>query len=453
MNFEILSDYLQLNTLTIIMSAFVLLISLIIQLFSSNYLRGDRKQLEFFLALNTLSISIVVAILSAHIWLFFVFWIISNLLLVKLMVHEDSWKQARKSGLLTMKYFSFGFLALFIATATLNLKFGINTFDEIIDLQYSKHFGIIQALIFILIFITAAIQSAQVPFGKWLESSLNSPTPVSAFMHAGLVNGGAIILLKYYPLITENINLFNFIFIVGSISAIYGSLVMMLQSKIKNKLACSTIGQMGFMFMEIGAGLVPAALGHLMMHGFFKGFLFLSSGAAAQKIKISKEENQPLLSFILALILGFASSIVFIYFSHLPFDFEDTRSLIVLFIFMSFTQFAYSFFKASHSFIVKLISIPVAIFTALAYGLFVHKFELMGHLLDLNYIVKINSLHYLVLALFVIAWLINVAISSRLKFYRLLPQEFLDACYVKLINISKPESSTVTSLRQEYNYK
>jgi len=129
-----------------------------------------------------------------------------------------------------------------------------------------------------LLIITAAIiQSAIYPFHRWLLSSMTAPTPASALMHAGFVNGSGILLALFSSVVITSGTL-TLIFIVGGLTAVIAQFTKLLQVNVKQKLACSTIAQMGFMIMQCGLGFFNAAVVHLILHGFYKAYLFLSSG-------------------------------------------------------------------------------------------------------------------------------------------------------------------------------
>ncbi|MGV2333173.1 MAG UNVERIFIED_CONTAM: hypothetical protein LVR18_03255 [Planctomycetaceae bacterium] len=157
---------------------------------------------------------------------------------------------------------------------------GYTHFTEILSSTFEKSIGYYFAMI--LIVVGAIMQSALFPFHKWLLSSLNSPTPVSSMMHAGIVNGGGYLLIKLAPLYNHDVLILNVIFMAGFTSAFIGTIWKLIQNNNKNMLACSTLAQMGCMIMEIGMGFFSVALAHITLHSMFKSYLFLASGSAAE---------------------------------------------------------------------------------------------------------------------------------------------------------------------------
>jgi NAD(P)H-quinone oxidoreductase subunit 5 len=117
-----------------------------------------------------------------------------------------------------------------------------------------------------------------VPFQAWLLGSMTAPTPASALMHAGFVNAGGILLTRFAPVLTLDPAVMLAVVLVGVTSALAGKLLKSVQVDAKTRLGCSTVGQMGFMIMQAGLGFFGAAVTHLVLHGFYKAYLFLSSG-------------------------------------------------------------------------------------------------------------------------------------------------------------------------------
>jgi len=129
------------------------------------------------------------------------------------------------------------------------------------------------------LFVASAMaKSAIIPFYFWLPYTSEAPTPVSALMHAGIVNAGGILLNKIAYLYLSSSIALNTAFFFGILTAIAASVVMLSKPDIKRSLGYSTVGQMGYMIMEVGIGAFSVAIYHLIVHGIFKASLFLESG-------------------------------------------------------------------------------------------------------------------------------------------------------------------------------
>ena len=131
----------------------------------------------------------------------------------------------------------------------------------------------------LLVALAAFARSAQFPLHTWLPYTMEGPTPVSALMHAGIVNAGGFLINRFAPLFVHTSVVLHVIFAVGLVTAVLGSILMLTQNDIKKALGYSTMGQMGFMFVECGVGAFSLAIYHLIAHGMFKGTLFLGAGS------------------------------------------------------------------------------------------------------------------------------------------------------------------------------
>ncbi|MGE3920522.1 MAG: proton-conducting transporter membrane subunit [Gammaproteobacteria bacterium] len=254
------------NTLSLLLTTMILFISFIIHQFSLRYMNGDKKYRSYFFNLSAITLSAISMALADNLVLFWFSWTISNLILVSLIIHKAQWRAAYNSGVLAFKTLLLG--SLFLLTAI----FILYTFTGSLSIQKIVYNDTVLSPLIIsfalaLIILSAMTQSAIWPFHRWLLSSLNSPTPVSALMHAGLVNGGGFLIVKFSPLMITQIDLLTVLFILGALTALLGTVWKLLQWNIKSMLACSTMAQMGFMIMQCGLGLFSAAIAHLCWHG------------------------------------------------------------------------------------------------------------------------------------------------------------------------------------------
>ena len=132
----------------------------------------------------------------------------------------------------------------------------------------------------LLLFLSATAKSAQIPLHIWLPDAMEGPTPVSALIHAAtMVTAGVYLLAKFHFLFILSPLVLSVILVVGTATALLGSLIAIVQNDVKKILAYSTISQLGYMFMALGVGAFSSAIFHLTTHAFFKALLFLSAGA------------------------------------------------------------------------------------------------------------------------------------------------------------------------------
>jgi NADH-quinone oxidoreductase subunit L len=241
----------------------------------------------------------------------------------------------------------------------------------------------------LLFLIAAMMKSAIMPFHIWLPYTSEAPTPVSAVMHAGVVNVGGILLNKLAYLLLLTPAVLNIAFVVGLITAVFASIIMLAVSDIKRSLGYSTVGQMGYMIMEVGLGAFSLAIYHLIVHGIFKATLFLESGSL---IKLARHEsnlpkrlsyelfweekiqsrNKKLFNYLALFTILPIIAFVGVKFVLSAEFFEFNASVVILaFAWLTGTQVFLSFFKASKSDSLKVILALVSSFVII---LFTYEF-------------------------------------------------------------------------------
>ena len=436
-----------LDSLALVMVGLIGFIGLTVASFSSRYLVGDAYYKKFFILLFLLVASLMTLVCADHFALFFTAWVISNLLLVKLMIYKSLWRAAKASGDLTLKTFSIGFGSLLAAFIMIFATTGLTSIRAITQ---SQEFFPEMVLLLLLILIAAMTQSAIWPFHRWLISSLNSPTPVSAIMHAGLVNGGGLLLVRFAPLYSQLPDLMTLIFVIGMTSAMLGTLWKLMQTDVKRMLACSTMGQMGFMLAQIGLGLFPAAIAHLYWHGMFKAYLFLASGSAAQEKRLDLSYPPCTISLLEALLGGLMGCVCFVLVAHLDPFILDTTLIQILLAFLVTSQLA---LPIVHDRPVR--NLPLALLTTgLMGGLYGASFYLMEIVLaplNLMHPQPLNLFHWLGMFILVGSWLALLFGQNVIKKKGIQPT--IQRLYVKAFNASQPQPETITVYRKDYRSK
>ena len=135
----------------------------------------------------------------------------------------------------------------------------------------------------ILLFIGAMGKSAQVPLHVWLPDSMEGPTPISALIHAAtMVTAGIFMVARMSPLFELSETALSVVLVIGATTAFFMGLIGIVQNDIKRVVAYSTLSQLGYMTVALGASAYSAAIFHLMTHAFFKALLFLAAGSAAR---------------------------------------------------------------------------------------------------------------------------------------------------------------------------
>ncbi|MEZ5581447.1 MAG: proton-conducting transporter membrane subunit [Candidatus Competibacteraceae bacterium] len=271
------------DALAAVMVVLITFVSAIVHSFARRYMDGDGHFGPFFNKLTSVTLLAVLLVCADHVLLLAAAWLGMGWMLANLMGHVNAWPEARRAASQARISFIGGSLCLAAGLALLGATTGEWTVSGILaELAGAETLNTQHFLAALLLIVAAMVQSAQWPFQRWLIGSMNSPTPVSALMHAGIVNAGGFLLARFAPLFTASTELMLLIFAIGALTALLGTAWMLVQTDIKRSLGCSTMGQMGFMVMQCGLGLYTAAIAHLVLHGLFKATLFLSAGSAIQ---------------------------------------------------------------------------------------------------------------------------------------------------------------------------
>jgi len=284
-----------------IYACFVTFVGLLIHIFATGYMHGDKGFYRFFAYLNLFMFSMLTLILADNYLLMFVGWEgvgLCSYLLIGYYINKDEARRAAKKAFVMNRVGDWGVLmAMFlIFSITGSLSF----YDKTVDGQEVQSvftwvsqniltaepftWGIILAggmtSVAILLFIGAIGKSAQIPLLTWLPDAMAGPTPVSALIHAATMVTAGVYLVVRSNVIFQNAPTAMFIVaIIGAATAIFAATIGLAQNDIKKVLAYSTVSQLGYMFLACGVGAFSAAIFHVMTHAFFKALLFLGSGS------------------------------------------------------------------------------------------------------------------------------------------------------------------------------
>lgn len=265
--------------LALAIGGLTLFVSAIVATFARRYMRADPGQGRFFLRLAALVAAVLSFAFTGNLVVLTLAWFASGWLLAALVGHCTGWDEAVAAARRTRMTFIAGDAALVAALTLLGWQAGSARIDAALAAAGQMPQPLV-VLVALLLVVAAAVRCALPPFAGWLLSSMTAPTPVSALMHAGLVNAGGFLLIRFAP-VMEAAPAARAVAVAGGLAAaIYGIGVMLVRPDVKRALAGSTVSQMGFMIMSCGLGAYAAALWHIIAHGLFKAWLFLGSGSA-----------------------------------------------------------------------------------------------------------------------------------------------------------------------------
>lgn len=271
-----------LDRLNILMLFIVTIVSFFVQVFSVSYMSEEgRGKARYFAFLSFFSFSMINLVMSNNLLQTFIFWElvgVASYLLIGFWYHKPSAAEASRKAFVVTRLGDLGF---YLAVALLALHVGNLNFSHLNSPQISQTLsqGMI-TLFTLLIFSGIAGKSAQFPLHIWLPDAMEGPTPVSALIHsATMVAAGVFLTARNYAFFSASQTAMTVILIFGTLTALLGATLGVVQNDIKRILAYSTISQLGLMMMGLGAGSYVGGMFHLATHAFFKSLLFLCAGS------------------------------------------------------------------------------------------------------------------------------------------------------------------------------
>ncbi|MEX2486210.1 MAG: NADH-quinone oxidoreductase subunit L [Nitriliruptoraceae bacterium] len=273
--------------LTAMMFLLVTLVSLMVHIYSREYMKGEPRFTYFFTMLSLFTFSMLLLVIANNTLQAIIGWELVGLcsyLLIGFYWEDKSNQDAANKAFLTTKFGDVGLIVGVIVLAA--GMFGLDTATpfNILALNEAAAGGeLAQGTIvlgMLLIFLGCVSKSGQMPLHVWLPDAMAGPTPVSALIHAAtMVTAGIFLLARLYPVMAQSAIVMGTIAVVGVITLFFGGLLALVQDDIKKVLAYSTVSQLGYMIAALGVGGYTASIFHLFTHGFFKALLFLGAGS------------------------------------------------------------------------------------------------------------------------------------------------------------------------------
>lgn len=251
--------------------------------FSVRYLDGESQQGNYFRWAGFTIAAVSLFVLAGNIALMVFALLLTSIGLHQLLVHYGDRPAARRAAAMKFAFSRLGDICLIVAGgllfqdfATLELPALFSAAGSLSETALANsHLPIVGGLLV----MCALFKSAQFPFHTWLPETMEAPTPVSALMHAGIVNAGGYLLIRMAPVVSLAPTAMWVAAALGAFTAVFAALVMLSQTSVKRSLAWSTIAQMGLMILQCGFGAFSAAMLHIIAHSLYKAHAFLSSGS------------------------------------------------------------------------------------------------------------------------------------------------------------------------------
>jgi NAD(P)H-quinone oxidoreductase subunit 5 len=278
----------RLDMLSVIMLALVSFIGWVVLRYAGTYLDGEPRQGAFTGWMLATLAAVLILVQAGNIWLFVAAWIATSFFLHRLLVFYPERQAAQRAAHKKFVTARIADIALLVAAIVLVNGYGTSDIASILsaarDGQSPELLGIAASLLA----LAALLKSAQFPTHGWLTEVMETPTPVSALLHAGVINAGGFLLIRFADVMLLAPGVLAVLVMIGGFTAIFGGLVMLTQPAVKTSLAWSTVAQMGFMILQCGLALFPLALLHIVAHSLYKAHSFLASGGAVEAIAAAK---------------------------------------------------------------------------------------------------------------------------------------------------------------------
>jgi NAD(P)H-quinone oxidoreductase subunit 5 len=299
------------SNLSEIMLVLISFIAMVVLKFSHRYFEGEPKQQHYLTWVQLTLAAVTTVVISDHIVMFWLAWVAISLCFHQLLMF---YPHRPRAVLAAHKKFIFARLSeglLFIAFALLYIELNTLSITQILaHFTATDHLSISAQIAALLIGLVAFIKCAQLPLHGWLIQVVETPTPISALLHGGIINLGGFLLILFAPLFIQAAFAQWTLIILASVSTLLSALIMMTRVSIKVRLAWSTSAQMGLMLIECALGLYELAILHLLAHSFYKAFAFLHANSEVERHlrgalghSYQPSLTQYIVSFIIALVL------------------------------------------------------------------------------------------------------------------------------------------------------
>jgi NAD(P)H-quinone oxidoreductase subunit 5 len=278
----------RLDAVSAIMLLLVSFIGWIVVRYASTYLDGEKRQGQLMGWLAAALACVLLLVQAGNLVQLVIGWIGAGYFLNKLLLFYPDRPAARAATRKRTTFGRVGDIALIGAALILAWTYGSTDIATILATARESVPGWWTIAAATLIALAAVIQSAQFPTHGWLTEVMETPTPVSALLHAGIVNAGGFLLIRFADVMMGAPGVLAVLVLIGSFTALFGGLVMLTQPAVKTSLAWSTVAQMGFMIMQCGLALNAIALLHIVAHSLYKAHAFLSSGMAVETVAANR---------------------------------------------------------------------------------------------------------------------------------------------------------------------
>ncbi|MDZ7842910.1 MAG: proton-conducting transporter membrane subunit [Gammaproteobacteria bacterium] len=277
-------QWIRLDAVSVVMLLLVSFVGWIVVRYAAVYLEGEPRRGVFTGWLCATLAMVLLLVQAGHLALLAGAWIATGICLRRLLLFYPQRSAARRAARKKAVAARAADTALIAGIALLAVAYGTGNIGEILAAARSGQASDAAWYAAAFLAVAALLKSAQFPTHGWLTEVMETPTPVSALLHAGVINAGGFLLIRFADVMLLAPGVLAVLVILGGGTALFGSLVMLTQPAVKTSLAWSTVAQMGFMFFQCGLALFPLAMLHICAHSLYKAHAFLAAGSAVDNV-------------------------------------------------------------------------------------------------------------------------------------------------------------------------
>ncbi len=309
----------RLDAVSVVMLLLVTFVGSVVVRYAATYMDGEARQGPFTSWLCATLAAVMLLVIAGNILQLVVAWIATSVFLHKLLLHYPARVAAQRAARKKWITARIGDVALLVACVALYVQYGTGDIADILAAARMDQGQAAAAWIAGALAFAAILKSAQFPMHGWLTELMETPTPVSALLHAGVVNAGGFVLIRFADVMLLAPGVLAILVMIGGFTALFGGLVMLTQSAVKTSLAWSTVAQMGFMILQCGLALFPLALLHVVAHSLYKAHAFLASGTAVDGVAAIRRPGPVAIpdgaavgrAFVIALVIYAVVGVIF----------------------------------------------------------------------------------------------------------------------------------------------
>jgi NAD(P)H-quinone oxidoreductase subunit 5 len=301
---------LRLDALSATMALLVAFVGWIVVRYSRTYIDGEAREGAFHAMLLGTLAAVLVLVQSGSLAVLALAFVAIGIGLRRLLLFYPDRAEARRAATKFSLVWGAGDLLVVVAAGLLFANLGTADLAALPSAAGAAGMPLAAQVAVALLVVAAALKTASFPLHGWLTEVMEAPTPVSALLHAGIINAGGFLLIRLAGVVQESSGAMAALVLLGGLTAVFGAVVMLTQSAVKTALAWSTVAQMGFMLLQCGLGLWTLALLHIVAHSMYKAHAFLGSGGAVRAVAAIRRPGPVAVPGIGAVARAFALALV-----------------------------------------------------------------------------------------------------------------------------------------------